>query len=79
MECCSLTGLGLIAPGGAASVGRQPLLAARGPGRPLVGFQGNSIPFQDVRPHLFQWGLSLASCQGQPVEGYFLFRGIVVI
>lgn len=35
--------------------------------------------FQDVKPHLLQRGLSLASCQGQTMEGYFLFRGMVVI
>lgn len=35
--------------------------------------------FKDVKPHLFQRGLNLASRQGQTMEGYFLFRGIVVI
>lgn len=33
--------------------------------------------FKDVKPHLFQWGLGLASCQGQTMEGYFLFRGLL--
>lgn len=46
---------------------------------PAGGYQGCSNLCKDNRPPLFLWGLSFASCQGQTLEDYFLFWGIVVI